>query len=97
MRSQTCGRATKRRGVKENYSTINAEKTGKKIKALRERNNLTVRDLALLLCLPDGQMICEWEDGTRLPSAVNVVCLSDVLLVPIDEILARDQRERSPT
>jgi hypothetical protein len=42
--SQACGRTAIRRGVKANFSTINAEKTGKKIKALRERNDLTVTE-----------------------------------------------------
>ena len=89
--SQACGRTAIRRGVKANFSTINAEKTGKKIRALRERNDLTVRELASLLCLPDGQMLCDWEAGALLPNAGNVVCLSDILLVPVDEILVWEQ------
>ena len=67
-----------------------------KIRALRERNDLTVRDLASLLCLPDGQLLCDWEAGALLPNAGNVVCLSDIFLVPIDEILVWEQRDKSP-
>ena len=67
-----------------------------KIRALRERNDLTVRDLASLLCLPDGQLLCDWEAGALLPNAGNVVCLSDIFLVPIDEILVWEKRDKSP-
>ena len=52
---------------------------------------MSVSDLAALLCLGDAHAIEDWEKGAKLLSIPDVVFLSELFLVPIEEILVWDK------
>ena len=70
------------------YPTINLRATGERIRRLRMDAGLSVRDLSRSIFLSDVQAIYKWQRGETLPSLENLVLLSWLLGVTIDQILA---------
>ena len=66
---------------------VNMRQTGERISALREARGLTVRQLQRLLGFATPQAIYKWQHGETLPTIDNLVALSAILEVPIEEIL----------
>lgn len=75
-------------GLMNTYPTINLRATGERIRRLRMDAGLSVRDLSRSLFLSDVQAIYKWQRGETLPSLENLVLLSWLLGVTIDQILA---------
>ncbi len=69
------------------YPTIDLIATGRKIENLRRQRGLSVRDLQDVLGFATPQAIYKWQRGNSLPTIDNLVVLSAVFRVPIDEIL----------
>lgn len=69
------------------FPTINLIKTGENILALRRQRGLSVRALQQMLGFATPQAIYKWQQGITLPSVDNLVALSAILDVPIDQIL----------
>lgn len=67
--------------------TINMEQTGMKIKRIRESRRISVRELQAMLGLASTQAIYNWQNGLSLPTVDNLVILSDVFGVRMDELL----------
>lgn len=67
--------------------TINMLKTGQRIKELREKNGFTVKDLQRVFGFTRPQAIYRWQQGSTLPSVDNLVLLSALFQVTIEEIL----------
>ena len=65
---------------------INFEKTGARIKELCEEANLTIEDLQDYMGLSQTAYY-KWFSGRSLPSSENLVHLSYLLQVPVDDIL----------
>lgn len=65
---------------------MNYEKIGAFIKALRRENNLSQNDVARELNI-GRENISKWENGKALPDASNLILLSDIFHVTIDELL----------
>ncbi len=61
-------------------------KTGNRISNLRKNRNLSQEDLAGLLNV-SRQTISKWENQEVLPDAYNLIGLSQIFSVSIDEIL----------
>ena len=59
---------------------------GKKIKYLREANDMSQEDLANLLYV-SRQAISKWEKGLTLPDIINIVRLSQIFNVDINYLL----------
>lgn len=57
-----------------------------KLKELRSANNLTLKEVAKVLNLRSENRLCRWERGQSYPSLVNLMKLSKVYKVPVDEI-----------
>lgn len=72
---------------KATYPTIDLAATGENIRRLRMNAGLSVRELSHALCVADVQAVYKWQRGETLPSLDNLVLLSTVFHVPIDEIL----------
>ena len=70
-----------------NLPHIDVEATGKNIHRLRKSNNLSVRELSNLLGFSTVQAIYKWQDGRCLPTLDNLVILSSVFHVSIDDII----------
>ena len=70
-----------------NLPTIDLEATGRNITRLRIEAGLSVKDLQDIFGFGTPQAIYKWQRGTALPSVDNLVLLSAIFGVPVDEIL----------
>lgn len=70
-----------------NMPTIDMAETGRNIMELRERAGLTVKDLQDLFGFATPQAIYKWQHGTAMPTIDNLVMLSAIFHVHIDDIL----------
>ena len=61
--------------------------TGRNIAVLRRNAGLTVKDLQMLFGFATPQAIYKWQHGVSLPTVDNLVILSMLFNVSIDEIL----------
>lgn len=67
--------------------TIDMVKTGKNITDLRIKSGLSVKDIQSIFGFITPQAIYKWQYGTSLPTVDNLVVLSSVFNVTIDDIL----------
>ena len=74
--------------------TINMEATGRNIRRLRENAGLTVKDIQDIFGFATPQAIYKWQRGTAMPTIDNLVVLSAVLKVTIDEILVVNDEKK---
>ena len=70
-----------------NYPVIDTKASGAQIKALRLAKGLTVREVQAALGFEEPQSIYKWERGASLPSTDNLLALSLLLEIPIEQIL----------
>lgn len=69
--------------------------TGKRIERLRKDAGLTVKDLQECFVFSTPQAIYKWQSGMALPTVDNLVVLSKLLGVKVDDILAlEDEMQR---
>ena len=66
---------------------INLAATGQNIISLRKAAGLTVRDLQEIFGFATPQAIYKWQHGAAMPTIDNLVVLSAVFGVPVDDIL----------
>lgn len=66
---------------------IDLVKTGNNIKSLLAQNNISVTQLQDILGFTSPQAIYKWFWGQSLPSIDNLVILSNILHVSIEDIL----------
>ena len=71
--------------------TINLIATGKNIEMLRKKAGLTVKELQKFFGFSTPQAIYKWQHGAALPSIDNLVVLSAIFKVSIDDILVLEQ------
>ena len=65
---------------------MNQEKIGKFISELRKEKNLTQDQLGEKLNI-NGKSISKWETGTNMPDISNLVMLSKIFNVSVNELL----------
>ena len=70
-----------------NIPTVNLVATGKNIEKLRKEAGYTVKELQNIFGFGTPQAIYKWQHGTALPTVDNLVLLSVIFKVSIDEIL----------
>lgn len=70
--------------------TINMEQTGARIEELRRESGYTVKDLQKAMDPISYQAIYKWQQGQSLPSVDNLVILSELFHVPIDQIIVKE-------
>ena len=68
---------------------------GKNITKMRKEAGLTVRDLQEMFGFTTPQAIYKWQHGTAMPTIDNLVVLSIVFGVHIDEIIVIDNGKTS--
>lgn len=66
---------------------IDPVRTGENIANLRKQAGLTVHDLQRIFGFNSPQAIYKWQSGASLPSVDNLLVLSKVLHVRIEDIL----------
>ena len=67
--------------------TIDKVETGKKLKRIMERNQITPNDIMKYLNLSCIQTVYRWLEGLNVPSIDNLYALSDLLNVSMDELI----------
>ena len=71
--------------------TINMEKTGNRIRELRQQCGYTVKDLQKEMGLSSFQAIYKWQRGEALPSVDNLMILAGLFQVRIDQIIIKNE------
>lgn len=74
-----------------NILTVDLVATGKNIEKLRKEAGLSVKELQNIFGFGTPQAIYKWQHGTALPTVDNLVLLSAIFKVSIDEILVVEQ------
>lgn len=74
-----------------NIPTIDLIATGKNIENLRKEAGYSVKELQEIFGFGTPQAIYKWQHGTALPTVDNLVLLSAIFKVSIDEILVVEQ------
>ncbi|MBQ8160658.1 MAG: helix-turn-helix transcriptional regulator [Clostridia bacterium] len=69
------------------FPVINLEKTGHCINEYRQSAGLTVKEMQHYFGFGNPQAIYKWLKGQCLPSVDNLVGLSRLLDVPLDDLL----------
>lgn len=69
------------------YPQINLKKTGEWLRLLCKRHGYTVKDIQEYLHISSNQAIYEWFNGHTLPSVNNLLALSDLLGVSMNDLL----------
>ena len=68
---------------------IDLQATGKQIKTLMGASGITVRDLQEIFCFYYPQAVYAWLCGRNLPTVDNLLILSELFGVTIDQIVIR--------
>ncbi len=79
--------------VHSGYPVIDLVKTGKSIEEHRRRAGLSVRDLQIWFGFEYPQAIYKWQHGECLPTVDNLLALSRLLQVRMEDLLVYDDRE----
>ena len=74
-----------------NIPTVDLAATGINIEKLRQEAGFSVKDLQNIFGFGTPQAIYKWQHGTALPTVDNLVLLSAIFKVSIDEILVVEQ------
>lgn len=67
---------------------INMEETGKKIKETREKSGMTIRQVQDA-CGISAAAVCKWQNGQAMPTLDNLIILSDLWNVKMDDLIVR--------
>ena len=70
-----------------NLPRIDMIKTGRNITRLRKKAGLTVKELQEAFGFATPQAIYKWQRGTSLPMVDNLLVLSVLLGVSLDELI----------
>lgn len=66
---------------------INKKETGINLRRIMDKHNITVKQVKQYLGLESVQSVYHWLNGISMPSIDNLYALSELLMVPIDEIV----------
>ena len=64
------------------------EKTGKKIKEIRKRSGMTIRQVQEA-CGISAAAVCKWQNGPAMPTLDNLIILADLWDVKMDDLIVR--------
>ena len=72
---------------------IDIVSTGQRIKEVRKASGISVRELQDILGLTNPQAIYAWQNGKCMPTIDNLVILSAVFDVTLDEMIVTGRGE----
>ena len=75
------------------YPVIDKRETGVNLRRLMDKRNISVKDVQKYLGLNCIQSIYHWLNGISMPSVDNLYALSELLKVPMDEIVCGNRKE----
>ena len=73
--------------MQKNFPTIDFIETGKRIHQYMNEQGLSVKDVQEYMGFSSPQSVYYWLRGRSLPNIDNLYALSELLKVPIDEII----------
>ncbi|AYA98865.1 helix-turn-helix domain-containing protein [Lachnoanaerobaculum umeaense] len=76
------------------FPTIDLVATGKNIVRLREESGLSVRELQDIFGFATPQAIYKWQHGSTMPTIDNLIVLSAVFKVSLDEIIILEANKK---
>jgi len=74
---------------------VNVAASGLRIKSLMKQTGVTARQLQTLMDFPYIQTVYNWTRGINLPTIDNLLILSEIFGVPVNDILVTDMVEVS--
>ena len=74
------------------YPVINLAETGRRIERQRRQAGLTVRDLQTYFGFEYPQAIYKWQHGECLPTVDNLLALSRLLRVSMEDLLVYEDQ-----
>ncbi len=78
------------------YPTIDMKLTGQNIRSLLWERGLTVRNVQEFLGLSTPQSIYHWLDGSSMPTLDHLYALSELLCMPMDELIRGNRTYQNP-
>lgn len=75
------------------FPMIDMVRTGENILKLRQQKNLSVKELQLIFGFETPQAIYKWQHGTALPTVDNLVILSIIFEVKMEDILVLSEKK----
>ena len=75
------------------FPVINLEDTGSNIESCRRKAGLSVRDLQNYFGFEYPQAIYKWQHGECLPTVDNLLALSRILGVRMEDLLVYEDQE----
>lgn len=75
------------------FPIIDLKRTGKQIETLRKERGLSVRDVQTYFGFEYPQSIYKWQHGECLPSVDNLLALSWLFRVSMEDLLVTTDRE----
>lgn len=73
--------------MKIEYPTIDVKATGERIKELRKKSGLTIREVSEYMGFTTDQAVCKWQRGDSLPTVDNLYALSRLYGISMEDIL----------
>ena len=76
--------------MNESKASIDMKRTGLRLQRLARQNGYSVKDIQKYLCLSCPQPVYRWYKGTILPSVDNLLRLSELFHVHMEELLVKE-------
>ena len=83
-------------GFKDMFPTINLRETGVNLRRIMDKRGITPKDIKEFLNLGSIQTVYNWCNGLNMPTVDNLYALSQLLQVPIDEIICGNRKAIIP-
>ena len=74
------------------FPTINLRATGVNLQRIMDKRGIVPKDIKELLNLGSIQTVYNWCNGLNMPTVDNLYALSQLLQVPIDEIICGNRK-----
>ena len=78
------------------FPTINLRETGINLHRIMDKHGITPKDVKDYLHLTSVQSVYNWCNGNNMPTIDNLYALSQLLRVPIDEIICGNRKAIAP-
>ena len=78
------------------FPTINLRETGVNLHRIMDKRGITPKDIKEFLNLGSIQTVYNWCNGLNMPTVDNLYALSQLLQIPIDEIICENKKTIVP-
>ncbi|MCR5824605.1 MAG: helix-turn-helix domain-containing protein [Lachnospiraceae bacterium] len=76
--------------MNEITTSIDMRRTGLRLQKFAKQNGYSVKDIQKYLCLSCPQPVYRWYKGSMLPSVDNLLRLSELFRVHMEELLVKE-------